>query len=861
MNLLAVLRLLSLRHFRRHALRTLLALGSVALGVGAFLAMAALNRGVLDSFAQTARARAAGADWTVRVGRAGVPLELANELRTVAGVRAAAPMVIRPFAMGRGATIEHWNVLVVGIDPATLPEGTPGLPRPAFRALASPLAVLFGGAVPLYLPTRVAAEWGVEPGDELFVVTPSGSQAARVAATFDAAGLLDGSLQVAVGAPLEDAMRLAGLKQRVDTIQVWRDAAADREGVERALRGVLAGRAELEDPASQAHEFDATLGSFRLALRFVAWLSLVIAAFLVHSTLSMALAERRRELAIVRCLGLTAARLKVLLFAEAAAIGALGGLAGLLLGQLLARTMGSLFWSTVGQTFDRVEVVARTPSLGEALAGLAAGVVAALLAVVPPALAAARAAPVAALVAARGESRGADHGSKRAATMAALLVGLAMALCFVDGRRLPHGGYLVIALLIGALAVGAKPLLTLALRVSGPWLLRSGGVAARLARDHCARAAGQTALTVVAIALGFGLVFSTDVLVKSYVRMLNRWFAANVGEDLLVMGQDFVGSGMVGCDFEWRLNGELAAIPGVLHSHGLRFSRLPYQGERVLLFAYDAGGPAEAGDPEYVAGDDRDEAALARGEGCFVSEGFAHRFGKARGASVVLASPDGPLGLRVLAVVEDYLWPRGSIWIDDDFYRRAFHDDAVQEFALTLDGTRPIADVKSDVERVMTGQPTALVADAATVQHNVMGIVERYWTLLLAQEGLAVLVAFLGTLHALLVSVLLRRRELALLRALGAPLSLVARMLRTEGALLGFMGGLLGLAFGGAAASVALRILSLEEMGFAVTPAPSLQTALLTLVAATATGWLAGWLPGRHAARAAPRTALLDTMS
>ncbi|MBM4016515.1 MAG: FtsX-like permease family protein, partial [Planctomycetes bacterium] len=446
--------------------------------------------------------------------------------------------------------------------------------------------------------------------------------------------------------------------------------------------------------------------------------------------------------------------------------------------------------------------------------------------------------------------------------VAAAIACLALALLLFLGRGfgVPLAGYAIALLLVAALALGARSLLTLLLRVLAPPLVRVSGVAARLARDHLHRAADQSALTVVAIALAFGLCFSTDVLVKSYVGMLDRWFAANVGEDLLVMGRDFIGSGMIGSDFPQAKNGELGAIPGVLHSHGLRFSRIQYEGERVLLFAYDAGAPPEAGAPEFVSGSSADQAALARGEGCFVSEGFARRFGRGRGDAIVVTSPDGPLALPVLAVVHDYLWPRGSIWLDDERYRAAFRDLQVQEFALTLDGSRPLADVQRDVEQAMADHPGCLVADAATVQRNVMQVVERYWTLLLAQEGLAVAVAFLGTLHALLVSVLLRRRELALLRALGAPLSLIGRMLRTEGVLLGFAGGLLGVGFGLAAAAIAVKVLSIEEMGFAVPLLPSWPMALLTVGAATVTGWLAGVLPGRRAAAAAPRTALLDTM-
>jgi len=96
-------------------------------------------------------------------------------------------------------------------------------------------------------------------------------------------------------------------------------------------------------------------------------LSLLISAFLVHSTLSMALAERRRELSIARCLGLPAAGLRRLLVLEGAVIGLAGAGGGLLFGRLLARLMSQLFWDTVGSTFDRIEPVVSAPTLGAAL--------------------------------------------------------------------------------------------------------------------------------------------------------------------------------------------------------------------------------------------------------------------------------------------------------------------------------------------------------------------------------------------------------------------------------------------------------------------------------------------------------------
>ena len=111
------------------------------------------------------------------------------------------------------------------------------------------------------------------------------------------------------------------------------------------------------------------------------------------------------------------------------------------------------------------------------------------------------------------------------------------------------------------------------------------------------------------------------------------------------------------------------------------------------------------------------------------------------------------------------------------------------------------------------------------------------------------LVAFLGTLHTLLISVLLRRREIGLLRAIGGSLRVVARMIRLEGALLGLMGGLFGLLFGFGTADVALGLLSLEEQGFRPPVSWSGGVAWLVLGAAMVTGWIAGIVPSREAAR------------
>jgi putative ABC transport system permease protein len=492
--------------------------------------MAALNRGVLDSFAHTARVRAGGADLMLRGGRAGIVRELADDAARVPGVVAAVPIVARVIEVVEPV---HAQMLLLGVDPARIPPSSGLMPADAIKSLANPLTLLLGGT-PLFLPETFDSP-NVAPGTALKVATPWGFATARVAGLLKSEGLLASFGGNVAAARLDDAIALTSKSPNVDRIQLFLAPGADVERTRAALDAAARGRAAVVDPAELAREYDATLGSFRLALRFLSLLSLLIAAFLVHSTLSMALAERRRELSIARCIGLSAARLRLLLILEGGVIGGLGALLGVPLGHLVAHVMSRVFWSTVGGTFDRIEVTITAPSPTETLIGVAAGLVAAVVAVAPAAFEAARRAPLAGLTAARTEER---NGRPRPLRL--LVAGLFLALAIggyaSNGFGLEHAGYGVVVFLALAITFGAHPLLAVILRGTGPLMLRTLGPAGRLARDHCERAVGPTSLTVVAISLGFGLVYSTDVLVKSYVRMLDRWFVSNVGEDLLVMG-------------------------------------------------------------------------------------------------------------------------------------------------------------------------------------------------------------------------------------------------------------------------------------------------------------------------------------
>ena len=328
----------------------------------------------------------------------------------------------------------------------------------------------------------------------------------------------------------------------------------------------------------------------------------------------MALTERRRELSTLRCLGLPAPALRRFLLGEATALGILGSLPGLLLGIGLAHWMADLFWASAGSTFDRIDPAPVDVRFAELAKGFLAGLVASWAASWIPARQAARRSPLEGL---RREA-GTRHSWRQRGVSLLAALGLTL-LSFVmvreQGFGLPRAGYIVMLMQLAAIVLGAYPLVTLLLRGVRGGLLRFAGPGARLAADHFDRSAGSTRVTLVAVSLGFGLVFSTHVMVRTFEDLLQNWFATTVQEDLFVAPPNILTHSLQSTPLSRELGEQIEDVEGVLHVHFMRFNRVTYRGQRVLVLAVDGGAPVEAGVFEYREGSRKDRERMDRGEG------------------------------------------------------------------------------------------------------------------------------------------------------------------------------------------------------------------------------------------------------
>jgi putative ABC transport system permease protein len=638
---------------------------------------------------------------------------------------------------------------------------------------------------------------------------------------------------------LRAAQELFAKRGRFDEILVAGDA-----GVRSALAGALP-RYEVQT----AEEHDRfTLDDLKSFVSFIQVFLLVfggiavfVGAFTIFNTLSITVAQRSRELALLRALGASRGQVLRSVVAEALALGAVASLIGLVAGLGLARLLSSVF-ASLGLDLPQTGTVFATRTV---VVSLSVGVLVTLLAGLGPALRATRVSPVTALRegAEVPPGRIGRHATRIAAGVGALalaVLGLGM---FAPGIE-AEGRLALLApaalLLFVAVALVSPRLVPPLASVLGRPAARLAGSAGVLARRNAMRNPGRTAATAAALMIGIALVAFSAVIGNGLRESTKGAIADSVKADFVLAGQD----GWSQIDPEAI---EAAArVPGVEVATGIVQDRGRALGEKVSV---DGVEPAAIGE---VLGEEA-FASLAGtgGSGAVVTDKFAEEHDLDEGDGLAVTAPSGKrLGLRVTAIAHpDRFNPlgMGELTIARSAYDRAFAEDR-ERFAFVGAGDAS----RAALERSLAAFADVKLQSRSEFETDQSAWVDQILAIFYVLLGLAVIVSLFGIVNTLALSVLERTRELGMLRAIGMTRRQVRRMVRHESVVTALIGAALGIGVGLMLAGLATTALSDEGLRFAV-PVGSLVA--FSVVAALA-GVLAAIGPARRASRLDPLAAL-----
>jgi putative ABC transport system permease protein len=830
-----LLRLLSLPYFAKHRLRTLLTLAGIALGVAVLVAMYAANQSVLAGLQQTITQIAGAADLQISAGDTGIPEELLDRVRSVREVGSASPVVEAVVGTGRGG---HGNLLVLGVD-MTAERGIRDYDF-AGSELDDPLVFL---AQPdsIMLSGDFASRNGLAIGSRLVLETVEGARLFTVRGLLRPAGVAQafgGSLAVM---DIYAAQRVFGKERQFDRIDITARRGIAVDDCRRALAAALGAGFHVDAPTERRRYFEQVLINYRQSAGFASIFALIVGLFLIQNTLVVAVAQRRREIGILRALGATRSQIRTLFLLE----GGCAGLAGSLVGVLLGVGLSGLAARYVAKSLAGLYGIIGQPAHGVGplvVAGaIAAGVASSVLAAVFPAAAAARADPVRALQKGRYQMVPlAERRTRRLLACAAI----SMAALLLAGRI---ESWFVVSYVLAALALVllTPELSSAAVRLLRPLLVRLRPVEGALAADSLLAAPRRTASVAAALMLSAGMVIALGGIAEASYQSILDWVTGTLDADFLVAPSENLKD--LTLRFPGTMERDFAAVEGLAVVQPVRTARVAVRNSQPILFAVDIPRLTPQARRRAIPVDtERVHQLAAQGRGVIVSDNFAARERVRVGDSLDLPAPDGALRLPVLGIYKDFTDPQGTIAIDRSLYRSRWHDDTVNLFRLYLRPGASAQAVRAQVVARLGSNRSLFVFSSADLRRHVLGLAGRWFEITYVQLAIALLVAILGIANALTVSIADRRRELGILRAVGGLRRQVRIAVWMEAAAVAVVGFVLGLGFGMVNIFYALSIFSGHALEFRF---PSLlAAALLPLLVAAAL--VAAIAPAEAAVRA-----------
>lgn len=852
--MLSLYRTLSVRYLQQRWVRAVVVVASIALGVATLVATRTLSHSMWRA-TRIAATPLAAADLFVCNGDTGVDLHLAAEVSKIPGVRDAQPIVVGRVRLPDLPEHPHTHLLGVvwrpdvadnnpwgvKVDWIISPDSVPGMKRADPQTLLAFLKqyrvqpVLVGKELAQKLkpaPVDDALEKGLsllkrtgfkDLATRLETVPVRIQAVGKDAQTFLKVGTVEA--EGPVGAIVNhclfmnaaDAAELNGLGSLVSRIDVFLDGNSNRDAVRQRLQEVLGQRATVQTPGENEQRVQKLMAGLQLGFSLSGAGALVIGLFLVYMIMSVTVTDRRHEIGVLRSLGATRGQVWGLFVGEAAFLGLLGAAIGIPAGVYLADVLGvepiRALLSDLIIPIDsaRLEVTSETVT-----AASVAGIVTALLAALVPAVHAAREEPAAAV---RRAPPTVGVGRWVYLAMGSGILFLVGTVCMLLRGQLPerwgtYGGFVLV--LIGTLLT--TPILAaFAARLLQPLARLALGVEGRLAADNLVRSPARTGLVITVLAAGVALFMQTAGVIRSNRDPIMEWVQEMMDADLIVnSGHSTTGTGQSLALPEYLGKQATEVCPEVEAALPVRYRQVDFGDTRVFLLSLDTEGFAAA-NRRLGTGTARDLYPLLRQVGArnaLVSQNFAALHGVHAGQTIRIRGPRGPIELSVVGTVVDYNFPTGTILVDRELYIREFDDQLVDEFYIYL---RPKSDPHA-VRLCLTQHWQAKHAAKVSTRDELLAryemMIKRFADVAYAQEVMVGLVAALGVLFALLISVIQRRRELGVLRAVGATQTQLLRSVLAEAVLMGSIGTVIGLLVGVPVEWYCVEVIMFEEAGF-----------------------------------------------
>ena len=849
----------SWRHFARHPAQLALAVLGVAIGVAVVLAMDLAIASADRAFELTTESLAGRATHRITAEN-GIDEALYRQIRVDLGLRHAAPSVSGAVSVEVDGGFRTATLL--GVDPFAEASARPWLgfasEENSTQLEVEALLVESGAVV---ATPESSFRLGLRRGDRFRLQTQGITRTARLVgllAPRDAA--VARGLATVLIADLSTAQEMLARIGKIDAIDLRLEE--NSEATLRSVHELLGPTATVELAGARRGALRDLTRAFRINLQALSLLALLVGGFLIFNAVQFAVVQRRSTIGILRAVGSTRRQILAMVLREALVLGTTGTVLGLLIGPWMSYALVGLITRTINDFYFTLAVTEiALPASGFAKA-LALGLMVGLVAALSPALEATRVPPREAMAQSLLEGRF-RRRLPRMVAWSGGLTALGAALLMLPSRAilLAYAGIfsimLAAACLVPALCVFllglARP--TLRLLFGAP-----GSQAARGASATLSRTAAATAALMLAVAASVGL----GMMIASFRGSVSTWLHTVLRADVYVTVPAAL-SARNQAHIAPELASRLATTDGIAAS--FTYQRYSVQ---ARVAGHDVGdiqmvalqtGPEILGSFDLLPGSRELSSALALRGGTMISEPLAYRLGLSVGDELELRSGSAWRRMHVAAVFRDFGSERGVAMIDRDATHRAWWDqrgDAVSSMALFAAAGVDADELVTRFERFAAefGQSLSIRSNAA-LRNASLGVFDRTFAITGALRLLCLLVAFLGIWSSLMALQLDRRREVGILRALGALPRQIATLVLAQTGLLGLCAGVIAIPVGTTLGWLLVTVVNRRSFGWTL-----METHLPAAVVVEALGLAcaAALLAGAYPALRFARTATVDAL-
>ena len=831
----------SLRHFARHPVLTALNIVGIALGVTVFLSIEIVNHSALESFRASVDIVAGKSDIEVvgdglRFDERAYPL-VADDLAIAAAtptVEEVASLVDHP-----GEYLQILGIDIFSDGPLrtfTLHDAQDKAPD-VLDFLRDPHVIA--------LSRKFVDRLHLKIGDSIRLATQTGPKTFRLGFILDfgedAPGA-DEHLSVMDIANVQENFLHVGKLSRISALL---RPGADFNAVAARLRAELPPGTIVQAPDRRNHQIERMLGAFQLNLTALSLIALLVGMFLIYNTVATSVVRRRYEIGVLRALGLSGFQVQTLFLAEALVLGVAGAILGLFLGVIMAGQLVGAVSQTITSLYILTSIQTLFISPWAVLAALALCLGAVLLAAWFPAREAAKISPVEALSLGHLEEKNVRETSRWSLLALALLV-LAALIALVSLTLGP--AWLSFSAALFTLLGFA--FFTPAVAVGFARYAPSIGLTSRLALGHFSQSLHRNAVAIASLVVALAMVVGISTMIFSFRTTVQEWLNRSIQSDLVIAPAANL---LIGNREFIRPEVEkiVAALPHVTYD-SFRELRVNLDGQQVKLATVRLAVTREIERLTFVQGNSHDafDAAMNH-DAILVSQPFFRRFHLGLGDSVSLDTPTGRHTFQIGGVYVDYTTEGGVILVDWPTFKKFWRDDSINGIGIYLDKNSGLtsAQLQSELRPRLAPYGDYLIKSNKELRDQVFRIFDQTFSVTYLLQTIGIVISALGIFLSLSILVTERRREISILRAVGASRRQIEALVLWEAAIIGLLGSLLGIVAGLVLAAVLSYVINVSFFGWTVSWATPWGLLLALPFAVIAAALVAGYAPARQASR------------